>query len=196
LKAIPTLDEISPRIAALRAKRAEKYMAIPPLIMKCEEMRARLRSGALPDMGNDKENRVRAILGEELLPTKPSDVEGLRQTLADLEIVKSVVSMLDAEIIKEEQAASSKLTEAVRAEINRLGSEFASAYRELHTAALKYVKLISDVEDAGGNVSALRLTPGGLGNPRDPNSEYRRGLDEFISANFFKKSDLPKVLVQ
>jgi hypothetical protein len=191
---IPTQDEVCPRIGALRAKRAEKYVAIPPLIKKCEEIRARLRSGGLPNPGTEKTNRVRAILGEELLPTKPSDEEDLRLTVADIEVEKSVVFILDAEIIREEQAASNKVTEAVRTEINRLGSEYASAYRDLHTAALKYVKLISDVEDAGGNVSALRLTPGGLGNPRDPNSEYRRGLDEFISANFFKKSDLPKEL--
>jgi hypothetical protein len=191
---IATLDEINPRIAALRAKRTEKCAAIAPLIKKCEEIRARLRSGGLPDPGTEKENRVRAILGEELLPAKPSDDEGLRQTQAEIEIIKSVVSVLDAEIVREEQAASNKVTEAVKPEIVRRGQKFAKAFLDLHQAHVDFESYVSEAEDAGGNISALRLTPAGLNTPRDPNSPYAYGFRELIDAGFAKKSDLPKEL--
>jgi hypothetical protein len=194
MKTIPPLDSLSPRLAMLRIKREEKHEEIPPLKARCAEIRARLRSGGLPDLGNENENRVRAILGEEPLPSKLPDVDDLTQTLTKLDIVNSAISVIDRAILIEAQSASNKMYDSVKPEVMRLGQGLAKAYVDLHSAHLAFDQFVNDLEDAGGNVSTLRIRPNGLSHPMDRCGAYFYGLREFIDAGFLSKSDMPKVL--
>jgi hypothetical protein len=103
---------------------------------------------------------------------------------------------IDAAILHETHIASNKLLEAVKPEVTRLGSNFAKAFLALHAAHLAFDQYVSSLEDAGGNVSALRIRPNGLSHPTDRSSAYFYGVREFIDANFLNKNDMPKVLVQ
>jgi hypothetical protein len=189
---LPTLDSLSPRRAQLRAKKAQLHVNISDLKSQCAVIRARMQDS--PSPGNEHENRLRQILGETPMVVSLPDPDQLRTLQKELEILNAAVSTVDAAILAETRTASNLLLEAVRPEVNRLGSKFAKAFLALRQEHLEYVELVDKIDDAGGNVSALRITPAGLSDPRDRCGNYSYGLREFAEAGFISKSVAPRVI--
>jgi hypothetical protein len=123
----------------------------------------------------------------------PADPEHLTQLLRELEDLNMAANIVEGAIQTETRIAGNKLYEAVKPDVARLGKKFADAFRDLHTAHLEFDRFVDKLEDAGGNVSTLRIRPNGLSSPADRSSSYMYGLLEFIDAGFSSKSDMPKV---
>jgi hypothetical protein len=123
----------------------------------------------------------------------PTDTERLTQLLRDLEDLNIAEKILEGEIQTETRLAGHKLYEAVKPEVTLHAKKFANAFRDLHTAHLDLERFADKLEDAGAEVSALRIRPNGLSHPMDRSSSYFYGLREFIEAGFFSQSDMPKV---
>jgi hypothetical protein len=189
---LPTLDSLSPRRAQLRAKKAQLHVNISDLKSQCAVIRARMQDS--PSPGNEHERRLSEILGEKPVVASLPDPEQLRTLQKELEVLNAAVSTIDAAILAETRTASNLLLDAVKPEVIRLGNNFAKAFLALRAEHLKYVELVDLIDDAGGNVSALRITPAGLSDPRDRSGNYSYGLREFAEANFISKSVAPKVI--
>jgi hypothetical protein len=94
-----------------------------------------------------------------------ADEERLGQLLRELQDLNVAEKIIAGKIQTEERLAGNKLYEAVKPEVTRLGKRFADAFRDLHSAHLEFDQYVSQLEDAGGNVSALRIRPNGLSHP-------------------------------
>jgi hypothetical protein len=147
-----------------------------------------------PSPGNEHERRLSEILGEKPVAVALPDPEQLRALQKELEILNAAVSTIDAAIQAETRFASNKMLEAMRPEINRLGSKFAAAFLALRSEHSEYVEFIDKLDDAGGNVSAIRITPNGLSDPRDSCGNYSYALREFAEAGFVSHSVVPKAI--
>jgi hypothetical protein len=189
---IPPLDSFSPRLPMLRGKKAELHVNISDLKAQCSVIRARMQDS--PSPGTESENRLRQILGEKPVVVSLPDPEQLRTLQKELEVLNAAVSIIDTAILAETRTASNLLLEAVRPEINRLGSKFAKAFLALRSEHLEYVELVDKIDDAGGNISALRITPVGLSDPRDRSGNYSYAMREFAEAGFISKSLAPKAI--
>lgn len=124
--------------------------------------------------------------------TTQSSIERLQQVQRELEDHIAARGMVAGTIQTEERIAGNKQREAAQPELDRLGRNFANAFLATRTAHLEYRSLVTRLEDAGGNISTLHLSPAGLVNPADRNSPYAFGLQEFVDAGFFSKSDMLK----
>jgi hypothetical protein len=147
-----------------------------------------------PSQGNLHENRVRQILGETPVVESLSDPDQLRALQKELEVLNDAVSTIDAAILAETRTASDKLLDAVRPEVNRLGSKFAQAFLALRSEHREYIEFVDKLDDAGGNVSALRITPAGLNDPRESCANYSYALREFAEAGYVSHSVVPKAI--
>jgi hypothetical protein len=121
-----------------------------------------------------------------------ADEGQLSDNLRKLGDLNTALSIVSGTTQTEERIAGNKQYEAVKPEVDRLGRKFAEAFRDLHAAHLEFDEYVSRLEDAGGNVSALRIRPNGLSAPSDRSSSYYYGMVEFIDAGFFSKGDMPK----
>jgi hypothetical protein len=121
----------------------------------------------------------------------PADTERLTQLLPELEDLNIAENIVEGKIQIETRLASNRLYEAVKPEVDRLGKLFAKAFLDLHAAHSAYSTYVDEIEDAGGNVSTLRVRPNFLNHPTDSNYYY--GLQTFIDAGFASKSEMPKV---
>jgi hypothetical protein len=191
---IPSLDTFSPRLKTLRSKRADIHIEIQNKRTECAVIRARMQK--TPDPGNEHDVRLRKILGEEPVTVRLPDADRLKELLTELDALNAAMGTVDAAILNETRIAGNKLLEAVKPEVTRLGSNFAKAFLALHEAHLQFDQYVSSLEDAGGNVSTLRIRPNGLSHPTDRSSAYFYGVREFIDAKFLSKNDMPKVLIQ
>jgi hypothetical protein len=189
---IPPLDSFAPRRSALRAKTAELHVENAQDIAQCAIIRQRMAEA--PDPGNEYQRRVAEILGEKPIAGKLADADQLLALQNKIEARKAAIAILDAEFQKETRLAANAVLEAVRPEVTRLGNNFAKAFLALRQEHLEYVEFIDKLDDAGGNVSAIRITPNGLSDPRDRSSNYAYGLREFAEAGFISKSVAPKVI--
>jgi hypothetical protein len=122
----------------------------------------------------------------------PASIELLPQVQRELEDLGAALGIVNGEIQTEERIAGNKQYEAVKPEVDRLGKKFADAFLALRTAHLEFDSFVNELEDAGGNVSTLRIRPNGLSHPRDSSGNYFYGLQEFVDAGFFS-SDMAKV---
>jgi hypothetical protein len=86
------------------------------------------------------------------------------------------------------------MLEAVKPELMKCGIRFGESLIGLRDSHLAYVKLVDAIEEAGGNVSTLRVTPAGLGDPRDRSGNYQYGLRELAEAGFISTDLAPKVI--
>ncbi len=125
---------------------------------------------------------------------KLSDSEQLSMNQRKIDDRGAAMSIVGAEIQKETRTASNKMLEAVKPEVTRLGNNFAKAFLALREEHLKYIELVDLIDEAGGNVSALRITPAGLSDPRDRSANYSYGLREFAEAGFISHSVVPKAI--
>jgi hypothetical protein len=124
----------------------------------------------------------------------PADMERLTNLLRELEDLNIAKSIVEGAIQNEMRAASNKLLEAVKPELMRLGKKFAQAFLALRSEHLEYNQFVDSIEDAGGNISTLRLTPNGLSDPRDASGNYAYGLREFVDAGYISKSVVPEYI--
>jgi hypothetical protein len=186
------LDSYSTRLVQLRQKRAERHVIISNLKSQCAVIVARLQDA--PNPGNEREIRLREILGEPPIAASLSDQDQLTALRKELESQNAAVSIIDKEILTETRYANNKLIESVSPEITRLGKKFADAFRDLHAAHLEFDDYIDGLEDVGASVGQFRIRPNGLSHPKDLSGSYAYGLKEFIDSGFFQKSNMPKVL--
>jgi hypothetical protein len=119
------------------------------------------------------------------------DAESLTQMQHELEDLDVAVKTIDGKIQNETRLASNKLLEAVKPELLQRGSKYANAFLALRCEHFEYNQFVDAIEDAGGNISTLRLTPNGLSDPRDASGSYAYGLREFVEAGFLPKSVVP-----
>jgi hypothetical protein len=189
---IPPLDSYSPRLVQLRAKKNELHVEIQNRKAECAIIRARMQK--TPDPGNEHESRLRKILGEEPVTVRLPDADRLKELLTELDALNAAMGTIDAAILNETRLASNKLLEAVKPELVRLGNKFAQAFLALRSDHLGYNQFVDLVEDAGGNISTLRLTPNGLSDPRDASGNYAYGLREFVQAGYISKSVVPEYI--
>jgi hypothetical protein len=124
----------------------------------------------------------------------PADPERLGQLLRELEDSNLAENIINGKIQTEERIAGNKLYESVKPEVTRLGKRFAEAFLATRDTHLEYETFVNRLEDAGGNVSALRISPAGLVNPSERNSIYAYGARELSEAGFLPNSDVQKVL--
>jgi hypothetical protein len=186
------LDSFSTRLVQLRQKRAERHVIISNLKSQCAVIVARLQDA--PNPGNEREIRLREILGEPPIAVSLSDPDQLTALRKELESQNAAVSIIDQEILIETRYANNRLIESVSSEISRLGKKFADAFRDLHQAHLDFDEYIDGLEDVGANVGQFRIRPNGLSHPKDSSGSYAYGLKEFIDSGLFSKSNMPKVL--
>jgi hypothetical protein len=158
----------------------------------CAIIRERMQK--TPDLGNENESRLRKLLGEEPVTISPPDTQRLKQLLTELEDLNAAAGVIDAAILTETRIASNLLLAAVKPEVLRLGSNFGNAFLTLRSKHHEYNKLVDDIEEAGGNVSALRIRPNGLSDPLDLSGNYPHGLREFADAGYISKSQAPKAI--
>jgi hypothetical protein len=189
---IQNLDSYRERLPQLRTKRAELHVENTQDKAQCAIIRQRMAEA--PDPGNANERRVAEILGNQPVAVELPDAEQLLALQKKIEARNAAISILDAEIQKEERLASKAMLEAVRPDVNRLGSQFAKDYLASRDSHLAYVKLVDAIEEAGGNVSTLRITPAGLSDPRDRSGNYQYALREFAEAGSLNPSLAPKVI--
>jgi hypothetical protein len=186
------LDTYSPPLPPLRAKRAELYVEKTRKIAECAVITARAQEA--PDPGNAHERRVAQILGGNPVAVELPDVDQLQAKRREIEAINAAIGILDSEIQTEERLASIRMLEALKPDIVQSGKQFAKDYLALRDSHLAYVKLVDAIEEAGGNVSTLRITPAGLSDPRDRSGNYQYALREFAEAGFVSHSVVPKAI--
>jgi hypothetical protein len=189
---IPPLDSYSTRLPQLRQNRADLLVSISGLKSQCAIIRARLQDS--PNPGNEVDRRLSAILGEIPAVVSLPDHKQLGVFQKELEILNAAVSAIDSEIQKESRYASSRMLEDVKPEIVRRGSEFAKAFLALRDKHLAFNEFTDLIEETGCSVSAIRIRPAGLSDPKDQCGSYPYGLREFAEAGYISHSVAPKVI--
>jgi hypothetical protein len=189
---IQNLDSYRERLPQLRTKRAELHVENTQDKAQCAIIRQRMAEA--PDPGNANERRVAEILGNQPVAVELPDAEQLLALQKKIEARNAAISILDSEIQKEERLASNALIESVMPEIKRRGTAFAKSCADMHGADLAFDEYLDELEGAGANVGQFRIRLNGMGSPRDLSGSYAFGLNEFIDAGYFFKSNMPKVL--
>jgi hypothetical protein len=189
---ISSLESFSPRLQTLRTKRGELHVENTRDKAQCAIIRQRMAEA--PDPGNAHERRVAQILGDKPVAVELSDGDQLHAKQREIEDRNAAISILDSEIQKEERLASNALIESVMPEIKRRGTAFAKSCADMHGADLAFDEYLDELEGAGANVGQFRIRLNGMGSPRDLSGSYAFGLNEFIDAGYFFKSNMPKVL--
>ena len=140
-----------------------------------------------PNPGTSAANRIRAKLGQALLPDAEPDLERIKKQRIDLHDVNSAIAILHSEIEKQKTIASRMICDELRPEVTRLGKNFAKAFQNLHAAHSEYNQFLDSVEDTGAAVSPLgRVWPSSLGHPREVSGGYYWGFKEFLEAGLIE----------
>jgi hypothetical protein len=188
---IPTPTELHPRIAELEGKRNKLQTEKTAKVAEAAIVRARIQES--PSTGNAADNRVRAILGEPLIPDTAPDMPRLQQLLTELQDINSALAILDNEIRNQRGIGSRLVCEAVKPDVTKRANAFAKAFLDLHAAHLEYDRYLDEVENAGTSISSLnRVSPNYLGSSRDPCGGYHYSMRDFVDAGIIARSDMPK----
>ncbi|UGX97104.1 hypothetical protein G6321_00019005 [Bradyrhizobium barranii subsp. barranii] len=190
---IPQQVEVNPRFGELNAKRSSLHAEKTAKVAEAAVIRARIQDS--PSAGNAAENRVRAILGESLLPDSAPDLLRLEALLTELSTLNAALGKLDGLIEKEKSIASRLICSEVKPEATRLGKKFAKAMLDLHAAHSEYIKFLDAVEDTGASISSLgRVWPSGLGHFADRSGTYHYAFREFHEAGLIDAASIPEVV--
>jgi hypothetical protein len=191
---IPPLDSYSPRLVQLRAKKSDLHVESQNKKADCAVIRARMQK--TPDPGNEHESRLRKILGEEPVTVRLPDADRLKELLTELDALNAAMGTIDAAILNETSIANNLLLAdpAVKQELLRRGSAFAKAFLALRDEHLAFNDLIDTLEDQGVSVSAIRLKPNGLDDPKDRSGSCPHGLRTFVEHGFISKSVAPEYI--
>lgn len=190
---LPTPKEVHPILIELETKRnslnAEKAYKVTEAAM----VRARLQTS--PSTGSAAENKLRAILGQPLVPDDAPDLPRLQALLEELNVINAALNKLDGIIRKERDVASRLACEVVRPEVMKRAKAFAKALLEMHTANLEYDRYLDDIENTGTNVSSLnRIFLSYIGSPRDPCGGYHYSMRDFVDAGIISRSEMPQAI--
>lgn len=192
---IPSLVDMNPRLAELQAKRNMLHTEKTAKVAEAAAIRARIQES--PSSGNAAENKVRAILGEPLLPDAAPDMPHLEALLLELNALNAAIGKLDGFIQKEKDTASRLVCNDVKPEVTRLGKKFAKALVDLHSTQHEYHALLEGVQDSGASIGSLpHIFISGLGSSRDRSGTYWYAIKDFIEAGYLSQSDMPKALTQ
>jgi hypothetical protein len=190
---IPTPTELHPRLTELESKRNALHAEKTAKVAEAAIIRARIQQS--PSNGNGAENRVRAILGEPILPDSAPDMARLEQLLLELNDLNRAIGILDGAIQKERDVASRLVCDSVRPEVQRLGTKFAKTLLDLYAAQDEYHSYLDAVEDTGARIGSLgRIWINGLGSVRDPCGGYQYAMREFVDAGCLIRSSIPEAV--
>jgi plasmid stability protein len=190
---IPTPNELNPHLAELKAKRNSLHTQKTAKVAETAIIRARIQDS--PRQGNAAENRVRAILGEPLLPESAPDMPRLEALLVELNTINAALGTLDNRIQVENAKASRLVCEAVKPEVTKRATAFAKALIDLHAANLEYDRYLDEVENTGANISSLnRVFLPFIGASRDSCGGYHYSMREFVDAGIIARSQMPEII--
>lgn len=190
---IPKPTELHPLIAELVTKRNTLQAQKTAKVAEAALVRARIQES--PSNGNAAENRVRAILGEPLLPDSAPDMPRLEGLLLELNTLNTALGQLDSKIQKERDIGSRMVCEEVRPEVLKRAKTFAKALIDLYAANLEYDRYLDEVESTGTNVSSLkRVFLTHIGSPHDPCGGYHYGLRDFVDAGIIARNEMPQAI--
>ncbi|WP_256807797.1 hypothetical protein [Bradyrhizobium sp. Bra64] len=190
---IPKPTELHPLIAELETKRNALHAKKTAKVAEAAAIRSRVQES--PSNGNAAENKVRAILGEPLLPDSAPDMPRLEALLLELNTLNTALGQLDSKIQKERNIGSRLVCEATRPEVTKRAKAFANALLAFHAAHLEYDRYFDEIENTGTNVSSLnRVFLTHIGSPRDPCGGYHYSLRDFVDAGIISRSDMPQVI--
>jgi len=190
---IPKPAELHPRLTELEIKRNKLHTEKTAKVAEAAIIRARIQDS--PSNGNAAENRVRAILGEALLPDTAPDMPRLEQLLRELQDINGAIGILENAIYNEKAIASRLVCEAMKPEVTKRANAFATALIDLHAANSEYDRFLEEIENTGTNISSLgRVSINGLGSVKDPCGQYHYGLREFVDLGYLARSDMPKAI--
>ena len=182
----------TPRLTELVSKRNAEYAKKTTLIAEIASIRARMAKES-PSDGNAADNRVRAILGEAILPDTAADMPRLEALLRELNTLSKAIGILDGLIVSEKAVASRLLCESEKPEVTRRGKAFAKAFLDLHAAQLEYHRYLDKIQDTGASIGSLpHVFINGLGDAKDRSGQFWYGMKDFIEAGYL--SELPKEL--
>ncbi|MDH2357693.1 hypothetical protein QCM80_45335 [Bradyrhizobium sp. SSUT112] len=180
----------TPRLSELQSNRNAELVKKTTLAAEIAILRAQM-TRETPRDGNAADNRVRAIMGETIVPDISPDTVKLGEMLQDAQIITRSIGIFDGLIAKEKAVASKLLCEAETPEVARLGKAFAKAFVDLHTAQQAYHKHLDKIQDTGASISSLpHVFISGLGHGSDRSGTFFYGMRDFIEAGYL--SSLPK----
>ncbi|MDH2341543.1 hypothetical protein [Bradyrhizobium sp. SSUT77] len=180
----------TPRLSELQSKRSDEFTKKTVLATNIANMRAKMARES-PSDGNAADNRVRAIMGEAVLPDTRPDMVSLGEMLQEMQIINKSIAIFDGLIAKERGVASRLLCQAEEPEVTRLGKAFAKAFSDLHSAQQAYHKYLDKIQDTGASISSLpHVFINGLGDARDRSGTFFYGMQDFIEAGYL--SSMPK----
>lgn len=174
----------TPRLSELKSNRNSELVKKTTLAADIASLRAKLARES-PGDGNAADNRVRAIMGESVLPDTRPDVVRLGELLQEAQLVNRSIAIFDGLITKEKIVASKLLCEAEEPEVTKLGKAYAKALVELHSAQLAYHGHLDRIQDTGASLSSLpHVFIKGLGDARDRSGTYFYAMRDFIEAGY------------
>lgn len=178
------------RLTELQSNRNAELVKKTALAAEIASLRAKLARQS-PSDGNAADNRVRAIMGEPVLPDTRPDVVRLGELLQEAQLINRSIAIFDGLIAKEKIVASRLLCEAEEPEVTRLGKAYAKTLVELHSAQLAYHRHLDRIQDTGASISSLpHVFIKGLGDARDRSGTFFYAMTDFIEAGYL--SSMPK----
>lgn len=191
---IPNPDKIHPPLAELRKKRDAVNAKRHPSVEKARALRHRIDTEH-PQGDNAVERRIAEIAG--LTPPAPrsSDHDHLLELLREIHDYDRAIDHLDTLIQRELHIASRMICDSVRPEHSRLVKDFAKALTALHASHLAYDQFVDSVAAVASVGPLGKVSPTGLGNPKDRSGTYYYSFREMVDAGHIAKSDVPKALI-
>ena len=190
---IPRPEELNPVIRENQSLRSALHVEGAAIRAEVATINARMRD--TPNPGTAVANRIRAKLGQALLPDTEPDLEMIKKLRINLHDVNSAIAILDSEIEKEKVIASRLVCKAVKSEVDRLGKSFAAAFASVYFSHSEYIEFLDKVEDTGASVASLgRVWPSALGHPRDKSGAYYYGFKEFLEGGLIEKNAIPQAI--
>lgn len=180
----------TPRLSDLQSKRNAELTKKTALAAEIANLRAKLARES-PSDGNAADNRVRAIMGEPVLPDTRPDTVSLGEMLQEMQIINRSIAIFDGLITKEKDVASKLLCQAEEEEVTKRGKAFAKAFVDLHASQRAYHEYLDKIQDTGASISSLpHVFINGLGDARDRSGTFFYGMRDFIEAGYL--SSMPK----
>ncbi|MGY4502383.1 hypothetical protein ACVWYH_006340 [Bradyrhizobium sp. GM24.11] len=190
---IPKPTEVHPIIVELETKRNNLNAEKASKVAGAAVVRARLQTS--PSTGSAAENKLRATLGQPLVPDDGPDLQRLQVLLEELNVINAALNKLDGLIQKERDVGSRMVCEAVRPEVTKRAKAFANTLLAFHAAHLDYDRYLDDIENTGTNISSLnRIFLSYIGSPRDSCGGYHYSLRDFVDAGIISRSDMPQAI--
>jgi chromosome segregation ATPase len=186
-------------VARERVKQTEHeinklHLAKKPIEDHIRELRSAGRYNA--EVGNNAlQKRIKELLGEQTGTATSNNSDELGNALTELNAYDSAMDALRARLANERRALGNLISDSLRSEHSKRAKEFASAICRLHAVHLEYKRFLNEAEDAGANLTNLRIVqPTQLGSPFDRSGEYHYLLADIVDAGHITKADIPEAV--